>query len=354
VSSVPALSVILPVYNAEAFVREAVESILAQTFRDFELIVINDGSTDRSGAILHELAACDSRLVLIDRPNQGLVLTLNEGIQRARALFIARMDADDIAVPERFGLQLARMAADPTLGVLGSFIRIIDKTGHILRLGNYPVTPEASALFLDKGSPLAHPSVMMRKDVLIKAGGYRPVFSHCEDYDLWLRVSELGYGIANLPQPLLKYRVHGANVSAVHREAQELGTIIARLAHRCRKAGLPDPVEGLEKLDPSIIDAVPTYLKQDLEAAMLALRHGHVSLASKVEVSTAWLEYQKLGNIAKRDSVVAGFLMRLFNGAVRNCSLGLALRAFIEAIRLHPLSTFNLLKKKLWLLKARL
>ena len=130
----PAISVILPVYNAEAYVREAVESILAQSFTDFELIIINDGSTDGSGAILRELAVRDTRIVLIERPNGGLVSALNDGIESARAELIARMDADDVAMPERFALQHARMMEDPELAVLGSFIRIMDKTGNIMRI----------------------------------------------------------------------------------------------------------------------------------------------------------------------------------------------------------------------------
>ena len=118
----PAISVVLPVYNAEAYVREAVESILAQTFTDFELIIINDGSTDGSGAILRELAARDARIVLVERPNDGLVSALNDGIKIARADLIARMDADDVSMPERFALQHARMVQEPELAVLGSFI----------------------------------------------------------------------------------------------------------------------------------------------------------------------------------------------------------------------------------------
>lgn len=340
----PAISSVLPVYNGEAYVQEAVESILAQTFTDFELIAINDGSTDGSGAILRELATRDPRIVLIDRPNGGLVSALNEGILRARAPLIARMDADDVAAPERFALQLARMTAEPALGVLGSFIRIMDKTGCAIRLGDYPVTPAETARFLEHGCPLAHPTVMMRKDAVVKAGGYRGVFSHCEDYDLWLRISELGYAIANLSQPLLNYRVHGANVSAVHRETQELGTIVACLAHRCRKAGLPDPVDGVERLHPSIIESVPAYLRQDLDAAMFALRHAHISLASKEIVEEAWLDYCKLKSTTKRDPVISGFLLRLLNGAVCNRVYGLALRAFIESLCLHPLNT----SRRLW------
>lgn len=343
----PEISVVLPVYNAEAYVREAVESILGQTFAEFELIAINDGSTDFSGVILRELAARDSRIVLVDRPNGGLVSALNEGIQLAKAPLIARMDADDVAEPERFALQFARMNAEPKLGVLGSFIRIMNKEGRIVRVGHYPVTPEATARFLEHGSPFAHPSVMMRKEAVLKAGGYRAAFSHCEDYDLWLRVSELGYTMANLPQPLLNYRMHGANVSAVHREVQELGTIVARLAHRCRKAGLPDPVEGLEKLDPSVIELVPTYLRQDLDAAMFVLCHNHISLGNRTDVCVAWSSYQKLESVAKHDPIMSYFLMRLLNGAIRNQCYGLAFRILVESICLHPLEASKLVWWKL-------
>lgn len=346
-SEKPAISAVLPVYNGEAYVREAVESILAQTFTDFELIIINDGSTDGSGSILSELAAHDPRIVLVERANAGLVSALNEGIKRARADLIARMDADDVAVPERFALQLARMRAEPELGVLGSFIRIVDKTGRFIRQGDYPVTPAETASFLEHGSPLAHPTVMIRKEAVIKVGGYRKVFSHCEDYDLWLRMSELGYAIANFPHPLLNYRMHGTNVSTVHREAQELGTLVARLAHRCRKAGLPDPVDGVEEIKAELIQAMPAHLRQDLEAAMFVLRHARVSLADKSIVESAWQDYQNLQPEAKRESVTCGFLMRLLNGAVRNQAYALAMRILIESFWLHPLISSRLLCIKL-------
>lgn len=346
-SQTPAISVVLPVFNAEAFVRDAVKSILAQTFGDFELIIINDGSTDGSGSILKELAASDSRIVLVERANAGLVPTLNEGIELARADLIARMDADDVAMPERFALQLTRMTAEPKLGVLGSFIRIVDKTGQFIRQGDYPVTPTQNARFLLHGSPLAHPSVMMRKVAVKKVGGYRRVFSHCEDYDLWLRISEIGFWIANLPKPLLDYRVHGSNVSTLHREAQELGTIVCLLSHRCRKAGLPDPVEGKEKIELELIQLVPAHLRKDLDAAIFVFRYTQISLADRYAVKNAWQEYKKLPQTAKREPVTCGFLMRLLNGAVRNYKYALAINIFYESFMQNPVCTVNLLALKL-------
>ena len=342
----PAISVILPVYNAEAYVREAVESILAQTFTDFECIIINDGSTDGSGTILRELGAHDTRIVLVERPNGGLVSALNGGIKIARADLIARMDADDVAMPERFALQHARMIEEPELAVLGSFIHVMDKAGNIIRLGEYPLTPKEAARHVEKGCPVAHPAVMMRRGAVLKIGGYRKAFCPAEDYDLWLRMSDLGYAIANLPQPLLNYREHGANVSAVHWEAQGRSSILVRLAHRVRKAGLPDPFEGVETINAELIRSVPAHLRQGLEAAFFSVKHLRLSLACREELNATWRQYLRLDAQTQRDTSICLFLMRLLKGAVRQRDHRIALRAFTEAFRLHPKATCSLLWKK--------
>lgn len=335
----PAISAVLPVFNAEAYVREAVESILQQTFTDFELIIINDGSTDGSAAILRELAARDPRIVLVERVNDGLVSALNEGIARARADLIARMDADDVAAPERFALQYARMKAAPELGVLGSFIQLMDKTGSAIRLGTYPVTSMETARFLEEGCPLAHPTVMMRREAVLKAGGYRRIFSHCEDYDLWLRISELGFAIANVPKPLLNYRIHGSNVSAVHRQAQELGTIVALLCHRARQAGLPDPSAGVDVVHEGLIEAIPFHLREDLQASFFVTRHARISIASLAEIKSAWKDFSEFDKNIRLKPVMSDFLLRISNGAIRERSFILAIRVIFMAIRLQPSRT---------------
>ena len=343
----PAISIILPVYNARAYVREAVESVLAQTFTDFECIIINDGSTDGSEAILRELAAHDTRIVLVERPNDGLVSTLNEGIGRARAGLIARMDADDVAMPERFALQHARMVQEPELAVLGSFFNIIDRDGTIIRLyDNLPLNSATAMRFVKHRCPVHHPTVMMRRDAVLKAGGYRKAFCHAEDYDLWLRMSDLDYAITNLPQPLLNYREHGANVSAVHWEALGRSTTLARLAHQVRKAGLPDPFEGVETINAGLIRTVPAHLRQGVEAELFAHRYGRVALAGREELNAAWRHYLQLDAQTQRDTSMCHFLMRLLKGAVRQRDLRMALQAFTEAFRLHPKSTCGLLPQK--------
>lgn len=342
----PAISVILPVYNAEAYVREAVESILAQSFTDFELIIINDGSTDGSGAILRELAALDARIVLVERPNGGLVSALNKGLEIARADLIARMDADDVSMPERFALQHARMVQEPELAVLGSFMRNMDKIGNIIGLDKYLLTPKATARHVERGCPVAHATVIMRREAVLKAGGYRKAFSHAEDYDLWLRMIDLGYAFASLPQPLYNRRWHGANVSAVHCEAQERSTALARLAHRVRKVGLPDPFEGVKTIDAELIRTFPAHLRQGLDAELFVSRHACLPFARREELDAAWRQYLQLDAQTQRDTSMCYFLMRLLKGAVRKRGYRMALRAFAKIFRLHLRVTCTILWQK--------
>lgn len=345
-SQKPTISVVLPVYNGEAYVREAVESILAQTFTDFELIIINDGSTDGSGAILRELAERDPRIVLVERANGGLVSALNEGIQRAQAELIARMDADDVAMPERFAQQHAQMEAEPELGVLGSFIRIMDETGRTIRVGDYPVSMEEAARFMEHGCPVAHPTVIMRREAVLRAGGYRPLFAHCEDYDLWLRISELGYGIANLPVVLLRYRMHGNNVSAIHREAQAVATLIARSAHRCRILGLGDPTTSMKRLSPDSLKKFPEQVRLDFEPEMFALKYANISLESRESLLSAWREYEALDRMTLEHPATSGFVLRVARGSLINRAPGLLILAGIAALRHHPRRTASMIAHK--------
>ena len=344
----PAISVVLPVYNAEAYVREAVESILAQSFTDFELIIINDGSTDGSGAILRDLEARDARIVLVERPNGGLVSALNDGIEMARADLIARMDADDVSMPERFALQHAHMVQQPDLAVLGSSFHIMDRNGAIIRLYKaVSLTPAQTARYVEhSGCPVHHPTVMMRRDAALKAGGYRKAFCHAEDYDLWLRMSDLGYAIANLPQPLLNYREHGANVSQVYREAQGRSVTLARLAHRVRRAGLPDPFEGVEAINAELIRTVPAHLRQGVDVELFVHRYSRLSLAGSEGLAAAWRQYLQFDAQAQRNTQMCYFLLQLLKGAARQRDCRMALRAFARTFHLHPKMICSILWRK--------
>jgi GT2 family glycosyltransferase len=244
---VPRVSVVLPVYNGEPFLAAAVESILAQTLPDFELIAVDDGSTDTSALTLERLARGDPRLLVVSQPNAGIVAALNRGLALARGEFVARMDADDVACPERFAKQIAFLDAHPEVAVVGAAVTLIDANGKPIRDMRYPESPQAVAEFLRTASALAHPAVMMRKEAVIAAGSYRPAYRHAEDYDLWLRLVER-HKLANLPDRLLLYRQHGAKLSFSRAAEQALATGLARVAASRRRAAQPDPTVGLAVL----------------------------------------------------------------------------------------------------------
>ncbi len=202
------VSVVLPVYNGEKFLAEAVESILKQTYAEFELLAIDDGSTDRSSEILNGFQYSDSRVQIIKQPrNMGLIAALNTGCQRAKGEFIARMDADDICLPERFERQVAYLKANPQVGVVGSNLLNIDEYGVVGHVSHLPTSSGYLSWRMIFGSYLAHPSVMVRRDLLEALGYYRPEAHRFEDYDLWMRILARTQ-VANLPEALLKYRTH--------------------------------------------------------------------------------------------------------------------------------------------------
>lgn len=202
-------------------------SIQRQTWRDFELIVIDDGSTDQTLKILQKLAALDSRIVLISRENRGLVATLNEGIDRARCNWIARMDADDIALATRFERQLhwlEKTGAD----ICGTWVQLTGTPDR--RVLAHPVSMGAIEVGLLFGSPLAHPSVMMRRELASRLR-YDPAWDSCEDYELWERAFRAGASITNIPEVLLEYRLHANQVSAT-RASRQLA-LTQQIRRRC-------------------------------------------------------------------------------------------------------------------------
>ena len=212
-SSIPPISVLLAVYNGGRYLRAAIDSILAQTFREFEFIIIDDGSTDDSSAVLAEYAAKDSRIRLVSRPNKGLTATLNEGLALARGEFLARMDADDIALPQRFERQIAYLRGHPECVLLGSRVMLVDPEGLPIRPWCHQLEhADIDAAHLNRGWPVVHPAVMMRTDAVRRVGAYRDKYNTLEDLDLFLRLAEVGK-LANLPEILLHYRQHFDSVT---------------------------------------------------------------------------------------------------------------------------------------------
>ena len=203
------VSVVMSVYNGEKYLNEAVDSILNQTYRNFEFIIIDDGSTDNSPAILKEYAAMDARIRFISREHRGLPKSANEGIALSAGGFIARMDSDDVAAPERFQKQLDYLEANQRCVAVGAEVMLIDEQGRPLGHRGHPHGHWAirRSLLMGNGGTMTHPAVMIRRGAIQKISGYNEGFETTSDLDLFLRLSEVGL-VENLPDVLLSWRQH--------------------------------------------------------------------------------------------------------------------------------------------------
>lgn len=235
----PIVSVLMPVYNAERYVAQAVESILVQTFVDFEFIIIDDGSTDSSLNILEAYAANDKRIHLTSRQNKGLVLTLNEMLVQAKGEFLARMDADDIALPERFAHQVEFLQKKSDVVCVGGAHELIDEKGRLLTCLELPENnDQIQQLALAGHCSICHPCAMIRRASLIKVGSYDEAMLPAEDLDLWLKLGEIGK-LANLKYTVLKYRLHMNSISEQNRIQQR-----SKAREVCQQAWQRRGIEG--------------------------------------------------------------------------------------------------------------
>ena len=215
----PAVSVLLPIYNGEEFLAGAIDSLLAQSMTDFELLIVNDGSSDTSKDIVERYD--DPRIVLLNRTHAGLVVALNEGIRRCRGRYVARMDHDDLSKPERLALQVAFLDANPEVVLVGTAFEVIDRDGAFLSVQKTLTRDQDIRRRAFYANPFAHGSVMMRRQSLLAIGGYRDEFPFVEDYDLWVRIMSR-HQVANLPRVLYSYRKN-SGVSCRNQEQQALG-----------------------------------------------------------------------------------------------------------------------------------
>ena len=202
---IPTVSVLMSVYNGEQFLGEAVESILDQTYRDFEFIVVNDGSTDKTRNILRSYN--DRRIVLIHRQHAGLPEALNHGLSMARGTYIARMDADDISLLERLAYQVQFLEENPYAGLVGCQYYEINYQGDIVQQCQLPTENEHLQKSLKAGNQFVHGAVVFRKACIKAVGGYREFFRFAQDFDLWLRIAQQ-YQCANIALPLYKLRIN--------------------------------------------------------------------------------------------------------------------------------------------------
>ena len=238
----PTVSVVMSVFNGEPFLAEAIESILNQTFRDFEFIIIDDGSTDGTAEILSRYEKLDARVLVHHQANQGQVPSLNTGCRLARGRYIARIDADDIALPERFQRQIDFLEHNPQVALVGSWVDFIDASRRPLPAVQFPSDDKIIRewLFELRHVPFSHPTWLLRADAFRAVNGYRTAFAPAEDYDFLVRIAER-WQVGNLPIPLLRMRRHGRSLSITNSRQQVTSILVAWTASEMRRAGEPDP-----------------------------------------------------------------------------------------------------------------
>jgi GT2 family glycosyltransferase len=251
----PRVSVVMPVYNGEKYLTEAIVSVLGQTLEELELIAVDDGSQDRSLAILERVARADARVrVVVNERNLGSSAAVNRGWQLARSPYVARLDADDIALPGRLARQVDFLDAHPSVAAVGGGAITIDGTGRRISAKRYPTNHRAIRSTLLRHNCLSHPSVTMRRSALEAVGGYR-FRCAAEDYDLWLRLSER-FELATVPEPVILYRLHLHQLSVSSLEHMARDALMVRAAAHARRDSGVDPLAGVDELGPDLLRAL--------------------------------------------------------------------------------------------------
>jgi glycosyltransferase involved in cell wall biosynthesis len=240
----PKISVLMAVRDGERWLGQAIESVLTQTFSDFELVVVDDGSIDGSSDILSSLSGRDARIRIMHQRSEGLVKALNRALAVARGPLVARLDADDVALPERLARQAACFDELAALVLLGTWAEEIDDEGCCIGQIRPETYPARLKEILRRQNPFVHSSVMMRTSLARRLGGYREAFLGAEDFDLWLRMSECGM-VANLPQALVRYRLHGGNTGRSLGVRQIFSVRLAHAASAAREISGVDPSDQL-------------------------------------------------------------------------------------------------------------
>lgn len=322
----PKVSVLMPVYNGEQYLRESIESILNQTFRDFEFLIISEhGTSAESLAIIESYT--DERIRHIHNTIRlGLVGSLNLGLKETQGEYIARMDADDVSFLERLGKQIQFLDKHPEIGMIGTWFELIDEHGKPINKVHFPVANNLVKWHLFFYNPIVHPSVMLRRTIYEQFGGYDTKALHCEDYELWLRLAQK-IQIANLPEVLIQLRKHVQNISYKHTQTQlETANIFAARAISVA-LGKQIPPERVRALrEPQSI----TTAQEALDTAIL-LHHISVVYIDKNRISGSERE-EILMDVAQRTHALATVCVRM--------SPLISIRLFKRAICLCPCLLF--------------
>lgn len=296
--SPPRVSVIVPTRNSDRYLREALLSIAGQSYSCFEAIIIDEAdSDDRTEAIVRELD--DPRFRYVRNAERlGLVRSLNAGVGLSRGELIARMDADDVSLPNRLEAQVALMDRRPEVGIVGTAVMLMDEGGKDLRTMSFPTTPEQVRWSSHFRSPVAHPTAMLRRSLFDQLRGYLDDCPYCEDYDLWARAARVT-DVTNLAEPLLRYRVHGGSVSVHQRERQDAASL--QVSRRTMSETLGREVTATEASDLLHPEAVASPTRLDASFRLLyELVDAHLSVG-ELSASERWAI---LSDVSERASLL--------------------------------------------------
>ncbi len=284
----PKLTVLMPVYNGQRYLREALESILRQTFSDFEFLIVDDGSQDGTSAILRSYR--DDRIRVIENGcNLGLIATLNKGLQMARGQYVARMDADDVSLPRRLERQLDYLERHRDICVASSYYRDIDENRRVIETRR-PETRDFLISFkmhVEGHNPICHPAAMFRTKPVRDAGGYSSEFPHAEDVALWFRLDSRGMKFGVVPRILFLYRCHSRQITRTRSEEMARSHFTAHAQRLSCFLGEPLGIEDVSRLSPYRSDQNCIRNAADLEALLLLKRR----------IALRFFEAAKLGRI---------------------------------------------------------
>lgn len=266
----PLVSVVLPVRDGESFLEEALESVREQTFSDWELVVIDDGSTDGTPGLLRSWAQRDARIRIHRQEGRGIGAALRLGCSLSSAPLIARMDADDVCRPERLQRQVELLERRPEVSLVGTGVRYVDSRGRPIKVALPPADDAGIRQRLEVETVFFHPTVVVRRAAYEAVSGYREVAVPAEDLDLWLRLAEQ-HRMANIPEPLLDYRLHAGQqlVAGVARSARAVLAVRASAAYRRR--GDDDPLDDMTTVDEDAMSRLGISPRQQAREEVTAL-----------------------------------------------------------------------------------
>ena len=339
----------MPVFNAEKYIKYSIESILNQTFKDFEFIIINDGSRDNSSNIIESYSAKDERIKLVSQNNSGASNAFNKGLSIARGEYIARMDADDISTLNRFELQYNFLKKNKEISAIGGAVKIIDENNNIIKNIFYPSNLNIIKKQIQFNIPIAFPSMIIRKEILDKFNGLRTFLDPADDYDLWLRLLDSNIKISNIRNFVLHYRVHSNSLSHRKKNDQNNLTIISYLSSMSRNKENIDFLSGINNKDELSLKKIPDkyQLSKIQKFVYKNLNLQNLNLKDKNIIIKKFFQILSHSEFQDKKPLASRFLFTLSISYLRGNNLLLFFYYFIISFIYHPMTFIDLIRYRI-------